>query len=102
MTRARYEPGGAPPDAPDPAEEELILESAAECLRFEQESFGALHQMLGKLDDAAKAAVWAEVGEKLAAQLGQRLARRLLLWRRRTTKPSASLRTVAQSPGPAR
>jgi hypothetical protein len=45
----------------------VILESAAECLRFEQESFGALHQMLGKLDDAAKAAAWAEVGEKLAA-----------------------------------
>ena len=45
----------------------VILDSAAECLRFEQESFGALHQMLGKLDDAAKAAVWAEVGEKLAA-----------------------------------
>lgn len=45
----------------------VILESAAECLRFEQESFGALHQMLGKLDDVAKAAAWTEVGEKLAA-----------------------------------
>jgi SAM-dependent methyltransferase len=45
----------------------VILESAAECLRFEQESFGALHQMLGKLDEGAKAAAWAEVGQKLAA-----------------------------------
>jgi len=45
----------------------LVLGSAAECLRFEQESFGALHQMLAKLDDAAKAAAWAEVGDKLAA-----------------------------------
>jgi SAM-dependent methyltransferase len=45
----------------------VILENAAECLRFEQESFGALHQMLGKLDDNAKAAAWAEVGEKLSA-----------------------------------
>ncbi len=45
----------------------VILESAAECLRFENESFGALHQMLSKLDDAAKAAAWAEVGEKLRA-----------------------------------
>jgi SAM-dependent methyltransferase len=45
----------------------VILESAAECLRFEKESFGALHQMLSKLDDAAKAAAWAEVGEKLRA-----------------------------------
>lgn len=45
----------------------LVLSSAAECLCFEQESFGALHQMLSKLDDAAKAAAWAEVGDKLAA-----------------------------------
>ncbi len=45
----------------------VVLASAAECLRFEQESFGALHQMLAKLDDAGKAAAWAEVGEKLAA-----------------------------------
>ena len=45
----------------------VILASAAECLRFEQESFGALHQMLGKLDEAAKARAWAEVGEKLSA-----------------------------------
>lgn len=45
----------------------VLLPSAAECLRFEQESFGALHQMLGKLDEAAKARAWAEVGEKLKA-----------------------------------
>ncbi len=45
----------------------VILPSAAECLRFEQELFGALHQMLGKLDEKAKAQAWAEVGEKLAA-----------------------------------
>lgn len=45
----------------------VILPNAAECLRFEQESFGALHQMLGKLDEAAKARAWAEVGEKLKA-----------------------------------
>jgi SAM-dependent methyltransferase len=45
----------------------VILPSAAECLRFEQESFGALHQMLGKFDEAAKAQAWAEVGAKLSA-----------------------------------
>jgi SAM-dependent methyltransferase len=45
----------------------VILPSAEECLRFEQESFGALHQMLGKLDEAAKVRAWAEVGEKLSA-----------------------------------
>ena len=37
------------------------LESAHECLRFEQESFGALHQMLSNLDSAAKRAAWQEV-----------------------------------------
>jgi hypothetical protein len=37
--------------------------TAAECLRFEQEAFGALHQMLGDLDAAAKAAAWAEVAQ---------------------------------------
>jgi hypothetical protein len=44
-----------------------VLPRAADCLRFAQESFGALHQMLGNLDDAAKAKAWAEVGEKLSA-----------------------------------
>jgi len=45
----------------------VVLPSARECLRFEQESFGALHQMLGQLDDAAKAKAWKEVGETLSA-----------------------------------
>jgi SAM-dependent methyltransferase len=45
----------------------VVMPSAAECLRFEQESFGALHQMLAGLDDAAKAKAWNEVGEKLSA-----------------------------------
>jgi SAM-dependent methyltransferase len=44
----------------------LRMASAAECLRFEQESFGALHQMLSSLDAAGREAAWAEVGEALA------------------------------------
>lgn len=43
----------------------LRLSAAAECLRLEQESFGALHQMLAGLDDAGRAAAWSEVGEAL-------------------------------------
>jgi SAM-dependent methyltransferase len=39
----------------------LQLSSAEECVRFEKESFGALHQMLSGLDDAQKAAVWREI-----------------------------------------
>ena len=42
------------------------LPSAAECVRFEQESFGALHQMLSGLDAAGKAAAWDEIGTQLA------------------------------------
>ncbi|CUK14857.1 Ubiquinone/menaquinone biosynthesis methyltransferase ubiE [Ruegeria denitrificans] len=45
----------------------VVLETAQECLRFEQESFGALHQMLGGLDDEAKQAAWEEVEIALEA-----------------------------------
>jgi SAM-dependent methyltransferase len=41
------------------------LPSAAECVRFEKESFGALHQMLAGLDDAGKAAAWSEIEQEL-------------------------------------
>jgi len=43
----------------------LRMKSAAECLRFEKESFGALHQMLSSLDEAGRDAAWAEVGNAL-------------------------------------
>jgi SAM-dependent methyltransferase len=44
----------------------LRLPAAADCLRLEQESFGALHQMLSGLDDAGRTAAWDEVGTALA------------------------------------
>jgi SAM-dependent methyltransferase len=44
----------------------LRMKSAAECLRFEQESFGALHQMLSSLDADGRALAWKEVGAALA------------------------------------
>lgn len=37
------------------------VESAAECLQFEQESFGALHQMLSGLSDEAQDEAWQEI-----------------------------------------
>ncbi len=43
------------------------MASAAQCLRFEKESFGALHQMLSGLSEPERAAAWAEVGEALQA-----------------------------------
>jgi len=44
----------------------LELASAAECVRFERESFGALHQMLSGLDPSAREAAWQEIAESLA------------------------------------
>ena len=43
----------------------LRLSSAAECVRFERESFGALHQMLAGLDTEAQDRVWQAIAEAL-------------------------------------
>jgi ubiquinone/menaquinone biosynthesis C-methylase UbiE len=43
----------------------LRLPTAADCLLFEQDSFGALHQMLSGLDQAGRDAAWAEIGARL-------------------------------------
>ena len=41
------------------------LSSALECLQFEQESFGALHQMLAGLSPAEQDTTWAEIEDAL-------------------------------------
>lgn len=43
----------------------LSLASAAECVRFERESFGALHQMLSGLAAETQDGVWLEIESKL-------------------------------------
>lgn len=43
----------------------LRLPSAAECVRFERESFGALHQMLAGLDPPARQEAWEEIEREL-------------------------------------
>jgi hypothetical protein len=43
----------------------LVLPSAADCLHFERESFGALHQMLSGVPEPERADVWAEVADGL-------------------------------------
>jgi SAM-dependent methyltransferase len=43
----------------------LRMPSAAECVRFERESFGALHQMLAGLAAAERDAAWEEIGTEL-------------------------------------
>ncbi len=57
MTACRTGPASI--DAP------LRLPLAADCLRFERESFGALHQMLSALPEHEREAAWAEVGVAL-------------------------------------
>ena len=41
------------------------LSTATECLQFEQESFGALHQMMASLSDREKDETWSEIEEAL-------------------------------------
>ena len=42
------------------------LPTAAECVRFERESFGALHQMLAGLSEDERADTWTEIEQALA------------------------------------
>ncbi len=42
------------------------MASAADCVRFERESFGALHQMLVGLPEAEREEAWEEIGQALA------------------------------------
>jgi SAM-dependent methyltransferase len=44
----------------------LLLTSAAECVRFERESFGALHQMLAGLAEPEREDAWEEIERELS------------------------------------
>ena len=41
------------------------MQSAAECVRFERESFGALHEMMSAMSEAERQDTWAEVYQAL-------------------------------------
>ena len=47
-------------------ESPVRMATAAECVRFERESFGALHQMMASLSEAERAATWEEIAAELA------------------------------------
>lgn len=49
----------------EPVRAPLRLASAAECVRFERESFGALQQMLASLPASEQEAAWDEIEENL-------------------------------------
>jgi SAM-dependent methyltransferase len=42
------------------------MASAAECVRFERESFGALHQMMARLSEPEREEAWSEIEDELA------------------------------------
>lgn len=44
----------------------LRLSSAAECVKFEKESFGALHQMLARLSEPERESTWSEIEKELS------------------------------------
>jgi ubiquinone/menaquinone biosynthesis C-methylase UbiE len=43
----------------------LLLPTAIDCVKFEKESFGALHQMMSGLTDTEKESVWQEIEDEL-------------------------------------
>jgi SAM-dependent methyltransferase len=45
----------------------LLLSSAADCVRFERESFGALHPMLSKVPEDEREQVWKDIESALQA-----------------------------------
>ena len=49
----------------------LRLPSAAECVRFQQESFGALHQMLAGLSAEGREEAWREIEQELGRFEGE-------------------------------
>lgn len=59
--RAAYEQAGFHDVEIRVVEAQLRLTSAAECVRFERESFGALHQMLAGLGQLEQDETWAEI-----------------------------------------
>ena len=43
----------------------LLMPTAKDCVQFEKESFGALHQMMSSLTDEEKISVWNEIEQEL-------------------------------------
>jgi ubiquinone/menaquinone biosynthesis C-methylase UbiE len=64
---AAYEEAGFRDVAVTAVDSPVRLPSAADCVRFQRESFGALHQMMRSLTPAERDATWAEIVDALTA-----------------------------------
>jgi SAM-dependent methyltransferase len=60
-----YDAAGLVDVSVTPVPSPVRMESAAECVRFERDSFGALHQMLSGVSDAERTEAWREIEETL-------------------------------------
>jgi ubiquinone/menaquinone biosynthesis C-methylase UbiE len=67
VLQAAYERAGFRDVAVEVVPAPLRLPSVAECIQFERDSFGALHQMLSGLDEAGREAAWDEIAVALRA-----------------------------------
>ncbi len=65
VAEAAYEQAGFVDVTVTPVESPVRMASAAECVQFERDSFGALHQMLANVSDDERAAAWREIEETL-------------------------------------
>jgi SAM-dependent methyltransferase len=70
VLQAELEQAGFTDVVVEAVEAPVLMASAAECARFERESFGALHQMLSGLPQAERDAAWAEVEDALGQFAG--------------------------------
>ena len=63
--RASFERAGFRDVIVEKMEAPVRLPTAAECVRFERESFGALHQMMATLSETERADTWREIEHEL-------------------------------------
>lgn len=61
VAAAAFERAGLVDVTTTAVESPVRLATAAECVRFERESFGALHQMLAGVDESERDTVWADI-----------------------------------------
>ena len=66
MLEAAYEKAGFHDIRTRTVPAPLRLASASACVRFERESFGALHQMMSGMNEAEREETWREIERGLA------------------------------------